>query len=267
MDRGWLDASRTCRPLKPAAELASTTPKEQTMAKLKIKPRVVRVRPVRGAPKRAHLPAAAKPINWHGVAGVACLSVDWATLAHSATGSKELGGLVGAALHVLGKSFLAEAMRVNAEAARKAAKAARTVNEARTKAVQETTEAIRQPFEQARKANGSTANASDARVDTDSAGQRAEAPPIEPQDTEPPTAYGKEANQTDQQANATTAHASAAALLRVELDASEDEIRKALRAQLASSRLHPDHGGNGDQAKTLISAKNLLLERARAARP
>ena len=58
----------------------------------------------------------------------------------------------------------------------------------------------------------------------------------------------------------------AAALLGVEIDASEDEIRAALRARLSSSRVHPDHGGDADEAKRLIAAKNLLIERAKAAR-
>ncbi|MCU1281247.1 MAG: hypothetical protein JWM53_4793 [bacterium] len=60
--------------------------------------------------------------------------------------------------------------------------------------------------------------------------------------------------------------ANAAALLGVGVDSTEDEIRAALRARLASSRLHPDHGGDGEQAKALIAAKNLLIERAKAAR-
>ncbi len=55
----------------------------------------------------------------------------------------------------------------------------------------------------------------------------------------------------------------AARLLGVSIDASEDEIRAALRAHLASSRLHPDQGGDGEEAKRLIAAKNLLAERAR----
>jgi hypothetical protein len=57
----------------------------------------------------------------------------------------------------------------------------------------------------------------------------------------------------------------AAALLDVPLDATEDVIRAALRARLATSRLHPDHGGDGEAAKELIAAKNLLIERARTA--
>ncbi|HEY2733097.1 MAG TPA: J domain-containing protein [Polyangiales bacterium] len=60
--------------------------------------------------------------------------------------------------------------------------------------------------------------------------------------------------------------ASAAAVLGVSVDASADEIRAALRARLSSSRLHPDQGGDGEQAKILIAAKNLLIERARAGR-
>jgi hypothetical protein len=58
----------------------------------------------------------------------------------------------------------------------------------------------------------------------------------------------------------------AAALLGVDVDSTEDQIRAALRARLASSRLHPDHGGDGEEAKQLIAAKNLLIERAKAAR-
>jgi hypothetical protein len=53
----------------------------------------------------------------------------------------------------------------------------------------------------------------------------------------------------------------AATLLEVNLDASADEIRRALRRKLSVERLHPDHGGNGDRAARLIAAKNLLIER------
>jgi hypothetical protein len=56
----------------------------------------------------------------------------------------------------------------------------------------------------------------------------------------------------------------AALLLGVRLDASEDEIRAALRARLRDSGIHPDHGGDGEEAKRLIAARNLLAERARA---
>jgi hypothetical protein len=58
----------------------------------------------------------------------------------------------------------------------------------------------------------------------------------------------------------------AAGLLGVALDATEDRIRAALRTLLASSRLHPDQGGDADKAKRFIAAKNLLIERARWAR-
>jgi hypothetical protein len=40
-----------------------------------------------------------------------------------------------------------------------------------------------------------------------------------------------------------------------------DEIRKALRTKLAASALHPDQGGNGEEATKLIAAKNLLIAR------
>jgi hypothetical protein len=58
----------------------------------------------------------------------------------------------------------------------------------------------------------------------------------------------------------------AAAMLGITPDASEDEIRAALRALLSSSKLHPDHGGDGVEAKRLIAAKNLLIEHAKLAR-
>ncbi|HEY2743977.1 MAG TPA: J domain-containing protein [Polyangia bacterium] len=63
------------------------------------------------------------------------------------------------------------------------------------------------------------------------------------------------------------ATASAAAALGVSVDATADEIRAALRARLSSSRLHPDQGGDGEEAKRLIAAKNHLVARARAVRP
>jgi hypothetical protein len=59
---------------------------------------------------------------------------------------------------------------------------------------------------------------------------------------------------------------SAADLLGIQPDASESEIRAALRSRLASSRLHPDHGGDGEEAKRLIAAQNLLIARQREAR-
>ena len=50
-------------------------------------------------------------------------------------------------------------------------------------------------------------------------------------------------------------------LLEVNLDASADEVRRALRRKLSTARMHPDHGGNGARAAQLIAAKNLLIER------
>ena len=55
----------------------------------------------------------------------------------------------------------------------------------------------------------------------------------------------------------------AARLLGISLDAEPDEIRAALRMQIVARNLHPDHGGDGEQAKELIAAQNLLLARAR----
>lgn len=57
----------------------------------------------------------------------------------------------------------------------------------------------------------------------------------------------------------------AAILLEVNIDASADEIRRALRRKLSILRLHPDHGGNGVEAARLIAAKNLLIERIKDA--
>ncbi len=59
----------------------------------------------------------------------------------------------------------------------------------------------------------------------------------------------------------------AATLLDVEADATEAQIRAALRARLAASRLHPDHGGGGEEARQLIAARDLLLQHARARHP
>ena len=58
----------------------------------------------------------------------------------------------------------------------------------------------------------------------------------------------------------------AAQLLGVPRNATADEIRSALREKMSTSRLHPDQGGNEEDAKRLIAAKNLLIERARAVR-
>jgi hypothetical protein len=55
----------------------------------------------------------------------------------------------------------------------------------------------------------------------------------------------------------------AARLLGVDVHAGADEIRAALRAKLANSGLHPDHGGDGSEATRLIAARNLLIERLR----
>lgn len=60
--------------------------------------------------------------------------------------------------------------------------------------------------------------------------------------------------------------AAAAALLGVSPEASEDAIRAALRERLSASRLHPDHGGDGEEASRLIAARNRLVELARQRR-
>jgi hypothetical protein len=95
--------------------------------------------------------------------------------------------------------------------------------------------------------------------------QPAEAPDEEPADAAKPPRVDTATDETpviivDEKA------ASAASLLGVDAAATEDEIRAALRARLSSSKLHPDQGGDGEEAKRLIAAKNLLIERARARR-
>jgi hypothetical protein len=57
--------------------------------------------------------------------------------------------------------------------------------------------------------------------------------------------------------------AEAANVLGVDVDASADEIRAALRAKMSAGRVHPDHGGDERVATRLVAAKNLLVERAR----
>ena len=58
--------------------------------------------------------------------------------------------------------------------------------------------------------------------------------------------------------------AEAGELLGVDPEAGQAEIRAALRARLATSRVHPDQGGDAEEAKRLIAAQNLLLEHARS---
>jgi hypothetical protein len=60
--------------------------------------------------------------------------------------------------------------------------------------------------------------------------------------------------------------AEAAALLGIDCDADEAEVRAALRSKIFDGHLHPDHGGDGVQARELIAAQNLLIVRARRRR-
>jgi hypothetical protein len=62
------------------------------------------------------------------------------------------------------------------------------------------------------------------------------------------------------------AAARAAALLGIDLDATPDAIRAALRRRMIASAAHPDHGGTSAKAARLIAARDLLLTRT-AVRP
>ena len=56
----------------------------------------------------------------------------------------------------------------------------------------------------------------------------------------------------------------AALLLGLSVEATETQIRSALRKRLSESRAHPDHGGDGEHAKRLIAARDLLLTHVRS---
>lgn len=59
-----------------------------------------------------------------------------------------------------------------------------------------------------------------------------------------------------------SAEQQAATLLGVDIDASPDQLRVALRRKLAETGAHPDHGGDSHQAANLIAARDFLLKRA-----
>jgi hypothetical protein len=155
----------------------------------------------------------AKGIDWREIARATCLDVDWKPIAKSALGSAFLAGLVGGALHMLGKAIEAD-MRTQAD--REAPAALPVFDESEL--------------------------------------------PSEPTEAAADDESEAVAENLDEKA------VEAAALLGVTVDASEDEIRSALRARFGSSRLHPDHGGDGEEAARVIAAKNLLIERVRAHR-
>jgi hypothetical protein len=161
-------------------------------------------------------------LDWREVARTSCAKIDWARVAQTALGSALLAGLVGGAMHVIGRVIEAE----RAPGAESADAEVGTV-----------------PDEQAEHG------------DDDDDGKGTE--------QRHPFDAAAEASAVPERSDVVEA----AELLGVDLDASEDAIRAALRMHLSSSGLHPDQGGDGEQATLLIAAKNLLVERARANRP
>lgn len=171
--------------------------------------------------KKEH-PSAELPtvLDWREVAGTPCAKIDWARVAQTALGSALLAGLVGGAMHVIGRVIETE-----------------------------------------RAPGADSVDAEVGRMPDDQAGH-----------TETDGEEGTEqCNRFDGAAEASAVTegsdvVEAAQLLGVDLNASEDAIRAALRTHLSSSGLHPDHGGDGKQATRLTAARNLLIERARANR-
>jgi hypothetical protein len=70
---------------------------------------------------------------------------------------------------------------------------------------------------------------------------------------------------TDNQADDEPDAIQAAKLLGVSVDAPPDEIRAALRTKITERAIHPDQGGDGNEAARLIAAKNLLIDRWKVA--
>jgi hypothetical protein len=79
----------------------------------------------------------------------------------------------------------------------------------------------------------------------------------------PPSTSPPDDNADDDELVTSTEELEAAARLGVDVDASDDVVRAALRERLVASRIHPDQGGDHDVAAQLIAAKNLLCARAR----
>ena len=133
-------------------------------------------------------------------------AIDWNEVTRTALGSAFFAGLIGGALHVLGKVIDAEMQA------------------------------------------------------------RAASPVQEPSRTPAATASEteEEEEEEDEDDDEEDDAREAAQLLGVSLNATDSEIRAALRSRLASSRIHPDHGGDGAEAKRVINAKNFLIERLRA---
>jgi hypothetical protein len=173
-------------------------------------------------------PAAPQPFAQWQKAGIA-----WRDIAHSAVGSPFLADLVGGAVTFLGV-LLERELRAKAEAA------------ARARTAPPAADATPRPSERV----PDVGSPSVGNTESPASENTVEEPPPPPPAPLP----------IDPRA------AEAARALGICVDASEDEIRAALRGALSSSRLHPDHGGDGEEAKTLIAAKNLLVERARARR-
>lgn len=161
----------------------------------------------------ADLPAV---LDWRELARTSCAKIDWARVAQTALGSALLAGLVGGAMHVIGRVIEAEG-RPDAQSA----------------------DAAVPPVPDEHSTYGD--DGEKRTDDPNSLDGAVETPAVE------------EWTDADD----------AAKLLGIDKNAGEDTIRAALRSHLSSSGLHPDQGGDGEQAKQLIAAKNLLIERAR----
>jgi hypothetical protein len=187
-------------------------------------------------------------IDWLGMMRNACLECDWSPLLTHALGPRADVPLFVDGLHKIGWAIDAR-IRADAEEKRRSeAEVAQRTEVKRQAEARAYAAWVKQIVE-------------DAFAHTDRARTKANARKVNAATDAPRANQKRSASPIDDKM------AEAAALLGVTVDASEDQIRAALRGHFASSRLHTDQGGDGERAKQLIAAKNLMVERARAARP